>query len=106
MVLKILRTSAFIISSCVTPLIIIEYFSDGRSIQPQRLGRPVVDPNSFPSFLINSPWSSNNSVGKGPLPTRVLYALKIPYTSPMCLGAIPRPVQAPAVTVLELVTKG
>src|SRR5690606_9199783 len=106
MVGKIFNTSAFIIKSCVTPLIIIEYFNDGRSNQPQRRGLPVVDPNSLPSFLIRSPSSSISSVGKGPLPTRVLYALKIPYTSPMRLGATPSPVQAPAVTVLELVTKG
>src|SRR5688572_13310544 len=106
MVLKIFSTSAFIISSCVTPLIMMEYFNEGRSIQPHRLGRPVVDPNSFPCFRINSPCSSSSSVGNGPLPTRVLYALNIPYTSPMWRGAIPKPVHAPADTVFELVTNG
>ena len=30
----------------------------------------------------------------------------MPNTSPILLGAMPRPVQAPAVIVLELVTKG
>ena len=52
------------------------------------------------------PASSKSSVGNGPLPTRVVYALKIPYTSLILLGAIPRPVQAPAAVVLEEVTKG
>src|SRR5690606_37585304 len=100
------RTSTFIISSCVTPLIMIEYFRAGKSIQPQRRGLPVVDPNSFPWRRIRSPSSSSNSVGNGPLPTRVQYALQIPNTSPMCQGAIPSPVQAPAVTVLALVKDG
>ena len=101
-----LNTSAFIIESSVTPLIIIAYFNAGRSIQPQRLGRPVVDPNSFPSLRIVSPSSSNNSVGKGPLPTRVQYALNIPITEPMVVGATPKPVHVPAVTVFEDVTNG
>ncbi len=37
----------------------------------QRLGLPVVAPYSSPIF-INSPSSPNNSVGKGPSPTRVV----------------------------------
>src|SRR5690606_27059093 len=101
-----LSTSAFIINNWVTPLIIIEYFREGRSIQPHLLGLPVVEPNSLPSFRILSPSSSKSSVGNGPLPTRVQYALKIPYTSPMVEGATPRPVHAPAAIVLLLVTKG
>ena len=44
----------------------MEYFSDGRSIQPQRLGRPVVEPNSLPSLRINSPSSSSQLCGKRP----------------------------------------
>ena len=55
---------------------------------------------------MNSPTSLNNSVGNGPLPTLVQYALKIPMTSLILLGAIPKPVQAPADIVLEEVTKG
>ncbi len=82
------------------------YFNAGISIQPHLLGRPVVDPNSFPIFLNLSPISSNNSDGNGPLPTLVEYALKIPNTSPILFGAIPSPVQAPAVIVLDEVTKG
>ena len=82
------------------------YFNAGISIQPHHLARPVVDPNSFPIFLNLSPISSNNSDGNGPLPTLVEYALKIPNTSPILFGAIPSPVQAPAVIVLDEVTKG
>ena len=53
-----------------------------------------------------APVSSNNSVGNGPAPTRVQYALKIPNTSPILFGAMPKPVHAPAQTVFEEVTKG
>src|SRR5690606_39601092 len=53
-----------------------------------------------------SPTSSNSSVGKGPDPTRVVYALKIPKTSFTLLGAIPKPVQAPAAVVVDEVTNG
>ena len=87
-------------------MIFIAYFSAGISIQPHLLGRPVVDPNSFPTFASLLPVSSNNLDGNGPLPTLVQYALKIPNTSPILLGAIPNPVQAPAVIVFEDVTNG
>ena len=63
-------------------------------------------PNSFPTLLIVSAFLSNNSVGKGPLPTLVVYALKIPKTSFILFGATPNPVQAPAAVVLEEVTYG
>ena len=99
-------TSLFIMISLVTPFTIIEYLKATRSIHPQRRLRPVTEPNSCPRVHILSPVSSNNSVGKGPEPTRVQYALKIPYTSPMRLGATPKPVQAPAHTVFEEVTNG
>ena len=85
---------------------LIAYFNAGKSIHPHLLFLPVVAPNSLPIRPILSPTSSNNSVGKGPLPTRVQYALKIPYTSLILLGAIPSPVQAPAEIVLDEVTNG
>ena len=90
----------------VTPLIMMAYFNCTKSNHPQRRGLPVVAPNSFPSFRINSPVSLSNSLGKGPLPTRVQYALKIPITLPIADGGTPNPVHVPAVTVLEDVTKG
>jgi hypothetical protein len=85
---------------------LIAYLSAGISIQPHLLGRPVVAPNSFPTFANVAPTSSNNSDGNGPLPTLVQYALNIPNTSPILFGAIPSPVQAPAVIVFDDVTKG
>ena len=42
------------------------------SNQPQRRLRPVVVPNSWPRSPIPLPMSSSSSVGKGPLPTRVV----------------------------------
>ena len=50
--------------------------------------------------------ASSNSVGKGPLPTLVQYALTTPTTLSMDVGGIPKPVQAPPEVGLELVTKG
>jgi hypothetical protein len=41
------------------------------SNQPQRLRRPVTEPNSCPTRDRYSPNSSNSSVGNGPAPTRV-----------------------------------
>ena len=99
-------TSPFIIASFVTPLIIIECFKATKSSQPHLLGRPVVAPNSLPTCAILFPISSCNSVGKGPLPTLVVYALKIPITSLILFGAIPKPVHAPAAVVVDEVTKG
>ncbi|MOA21864.1 hypothetical protein D3C78_1423800 [compost metagenome] len=84
----------------------IAYFNAGRSIHPVRRARPVVAPNSCPILRNSSPTSLSNSVGKGPPPTRVQYALKIPITSPIRFGATPKPVQAPAVMVFEEVTNG
>ena len=85
---------------------IIEYLRAGKSSHPHLLGLPVVEPNSFPFLPILLPSSSNSSVGKGPAPTLVQYALKIPNTSPIFFGEIPNPIQAPAVVVLEDVTNG
>ena len=91
-------------ASLVTPFIIIECFKATKSSQPHLLGRPVVAPNSFPTLEILFPILSNNSVGKGPLPTLVVYAFEIPITSSILFGAIPKPVEAPAAVVVEDVT--
>ena len=53
---------------------------------------------------MRSPMSSSNSVGKGPRPTRVVYAFTIPTTSVICRGPRPDPQQAFPETVLEEVT--
>ena len=60
----------------------------------------------IPFFDINSPILQVNSVGNGPDPTRVVYALTIPMTSSRYNGPRPVPViELPAV-VFEEVTKG
>ena len=82
------------------------YLSATKSNQPQRLFLPVTEPNSLPTLAITSPAFPKSSVGNGPEPTRVVYALKIPYTSLILFGAIPKPVQAPAAVVFDEVTKG
>ena len=62
----------------MTPFTSQVYLSATKSNHPQRRGRPVTAPTSRPILDISAPTSSNNSVGKGPEPTRVVYALKIP----------------------------
>ncbi len=48
------------------PLSRTAYLSATRSIQPQRRGRPVVVPTSWPTLRRCSPTSSSSSVGNGP----------------------------------------
>ena len=74
------------------------------SNQPQRRGRPVVAPNSPAMRRNSSPHLDGNSVGKGPFPTRVVYALATPMTSSMRVGPTPAPMQAAPVVVLDEVT--
>jgi len=64
----------------LTPFSWIERLSAAASNQPVRRGRPVVAPNSRPRWRSRSPMSSESSVGNGPSPTRVLYALVMPST--------------------------
>ena len=70
-ILNEFKTSIFVITKSVTPLIKIEYFSAGKSNQPHLLDLPVVDPNSFPNFCILSPISPSSSVVNGPDQTLV-----------------------------------
>jgi hypothetical protein len=46
------------------------------------------------------------SVGRGPEPTRMVYALATPITGPMADGGSPRPEHAPPTVELEDVTNG
>ena len=98
--------SNFIIAKDEKPHILFDNSNITRSNQPHLLGRPVVVPNSWPLALIFSPTSFSSSVGKGPEPTLVRYALVTPTTSVIFEGAIPEPNAAPAVVGLEDVTKG
>src|ERR1700716_2195873 len=76
------------------------------SNQPHRLRRPVVTPTSPPVLLRYSPNWSNSSVGNGPDPTRVVYALRMPNTVVMRVGPIPEPTHAPPAVGFDDVTKG
>ena len=74
------------------------------SSQPHLLGLPVVAPYSEPIFLKVSPISLSCSVGYGPYPTRVVYALTTPNTEVIAVGGMPNPVQAPPLIGFEEVT--
>jgi len=65
------RTSALVTARLLIPEIRSAYLTATRSSQPQRLGRPVVAPNSCPVSRSRSPTELLSSVGKGPSPTRV-----------------------------------
>ena len=66
----------------------------------------MVVPYSWPTLRSRSPSASNSSVGNGPSPTRVVYALTTAMTRSTRFGATPLPVQAPPEVALELVTNG
>src|SRR2546425_8614314 len=89
---KASSTSIFVTATESSALIIVAYRAAGPSNQPHRRGRPVVEPNSLPRLRSCSPELSRLSVGKGPLPTRVVYAFETPMMLCTCFGEIPRPV--------------
>ncbi len=66
----------------------------------------MVVPYSLPVLSRCAPASSNSSVGNGPDPTRVVYALVTPITREMRPGGMPVPTHAPAVVGLDEVTNG
>src|ERR1035441_3901335 len=76
------------------------------SSQPHRLGRPVTAPYSLPRALRWSPTASLISVGNGPSPTRVTYALVTEITVPIFVGPTPVPVAAPPAVAEDEVTNG
>src|SRR5919108_638151 len=82
-------TSSLVTTSPVSPLTRVAYLSATRSSQPVRRARPVVVPNSPPASRIWSPSASSSSVGNGPAPTRVVYALAMPQTSSSAPGPVP-----------------
>ena len=61
-------------------------------------------PNSLPAWRMRSPVSLSCSVGNGPPPTRVVYALTIPIQRSMCRVGTPEPAGMPAALEFELVT--
>src|SRR4030042_3758150 len=98
------RTSSFVMATPVSPLILAECLSTTISSHPHLLGLPVVAPYSPPFSLISSPRAPFISVGKGPLPTLVVYAFTIPRTFEIFVGPTPRPVHAPPAIAFEDVT--
>src|SRR5579859_970646 len=99
-------TSSLVTTRSVIPFTRTAYRPTTASNQPQRRGRPVVVPNSAPTLVRCAPLSSNSSVGKGPEPTRVVYALMTPITWEIRVGGMPEPTQAPPAVGLEEVTNG
>ena len=73
-------TSSLVMHRPSTPLSCSERLSAGISSHPQRRGRPVTEPNSLPRLASRGAMSSVSSVGNGPVPTRVVYALTMPST--------------------------
>ena len=63
-------------------------------------------PNSKPRERSQSPFSSNSSVGNGPDPTRVVYALTMPTMRSSRFGPTPAPVDAPPAVADDDVTNG
>src|SRR5512134_405185 len=100
------RTSSFVSATPESPFRRAAYRTTGASNQPQRRGRPVVEPYSFPRSRMSCPSSSNSSVGNGPPPTRVAYALETPVTALILVGATPEPVHSPPAVVFEEGTNG
>ena len=66
----------------------------------------MVTPTSPPVLRRYSPLSSNSSVGNGPEPTRVVYALRMPITALIRVGPMPEPAAAPPAVGLDDVTNG
>mmetsp|Transcript_3781 Transcript_3781/g.13442 ORF Transcript_3781/g.13442 Transcript_3781/m.13442 type:complete len:283 (+) Transcript_3781:2685-3533(+) len=91
---------------CVNPLILLAKFNATISNHPIRLGLPVVVPYSYPIALKSSAKSPNNSVGYGPLPTLVVYALATPMMVSNLFGAKPRPEHTPPKLGFDEVTNG
>jgi hypothetical protein len=88
------------------PFTRVAYRAITASNHPQRRSRPVVTPTSPPVLRRYSPHSSCSSVGNGPEPTRVVYALRMPSTAPIAVGPMPAPTAAPPAVGLDEVTYG
>src|SRR5690606_31177851 len=98
------RMSNLVKTRSVIPLTCTAYRPTTASNQPHRRSRPVVVPYSRPALRRYSPSSPSSSVGNGPDPTRVVYALATPITRSIAVGGTPVPTQAPAAVGLEEVT--
>src|SRR5215467_8045790 len=99
-------TSSLVSASASMPLMRTLYRAATASYHPHRRGRPVTAPYSWPPSRNRSPASPNSSVGSGPSPTRVVYALTTPMTPPTARGPTPSPVQTPPTEAFDDVTYG
>src|SRR5437762_554201 len=99
-------TSSFVSASASRPLMRAPYRTATASYQPQRRGRPVTAPYSLPVSRRRFPVSPNSSVGSGPSPTLVVYALTTPSTPPIARGGRPSPVHTPPTDAFDDVTYG
>src|SRR6476620_12110249 len=95
-----------VMATPVMPLRSTEYFTAIVSNQPQRRGRRVVVPYSLPRSRMYWPVAFSCSVGKGPPPTRVLYAFMMPKKFFTVFGGTPAPVYRPSAEQELLVTYG
>ena len=98
--------SSLVNANPVNPFILAANLRSSRSSQPHLLGLPVVAPNSAPSFLSLFPMPFLSSVGKGPSPTRVVYAFATPITFLIFCGATPAYPVTPPDKIVLAVTKG
>src|SRR6266496_1836970 len=71
------------------PLTLVAYLAMTASNQPVRRSLPVVTPYSPPVLRSHSPCGPVSSVGKGPAPTRVVYAFTMPITLAILVGPMP-----------------
>src|SRR5882757_2385747 len=98
--------SSLVRKKSVRPLTRVAYRAITASNQPQRRSRPVVTPRSWPLVRSATPSASNSSVGNGPAPTRVVYALRIPIEREIFVGPMPEPAHAPPEVGFDDVTNG
>ena len=93
-------------NSSLSPFTRAAYRNRTASNHPHRRIRPVFVPRSWPFSLIWVPAGPVSSVGNGPEPTRVTYALVTPITRSTSFGPRPLPARAPPATGLDEVTNG
>src|SRR5438132_12433931 len=94
-------TSSLVSANASRPLIRTPYRTATASYQPHRRGRPVTAPYSLPLSRNRLPNSPRSSVGSGPSPTRVVYALPTPSTPLMARGPTPNPAHTPPIDALD-----
>src|SRR5437763_16666799 len=99
-------TASFAVARASSALMRTPYRTATASYQPQRRGRPVTAPYSLPLSRRRFPISPVSSVGSGPSPTLVVYALTTPSTPPIARGGRPSPVHTPPTDAFDDVTYG